>query len=71
MIRKYIVKGICGAWSGLGFYRGYQSYYDDEINKSPSPIKAIGYGFCGLFVYINPFSLPLIINAEYKRFKTS
>jgi len=65
MIGKYLIKGIGCTWSALGFYRGFQSYCDDHAN--PIWFKAIGYGICGLFIYINPVSLPLIVQAEYKR----
>jgi hypothetical protein len=56
-------------WCGIGFYRGYKSYDHDEKIKNKNILKSIGYGFCGLFIYINPFSLPLIINVEYKKCK--
>ena len=51
-------------WCGLGFYRGYQSC-ENKDNK----LKAIKYGFCGLFIYMNPLTLPLIIESEYKKIK--
>lgn len=53
-------------WSGLGFYRGYESYEHNKTNK----LKAIGYGFCGMFIYLNPIAIPLILEAEYKNSKT-
>lgn len=64
------LKNICistaiSLWSGLGFYRGYESYENNKTNK----LKAIGYGICAIFIYINPLALPLILEAEYKKNK--
>ncbi len=65
-MKGVITKTLLGLWSGLGFYRGYESY-ENKSNKNK--IKAIGYGFCGLFIYINPIAIPLIINSEYKKWR--
>ncbi len=67
MISKLKI-AIPSLWCGTGFYRGYKSYDDDEKIKNKNILKSIGYGLCGLFIYINPFSMPLIINVEYKNF---
>lgn len=61
-LKKIGLTTTLSLWSGLGFYRGYQSYENKDTNQ----LKAIGYGFCGLFIYMNPLALPLIIEAEYK-----
>ena len=67
-MKSYLPKIILGLWSGLGFYRGYESYEDKHIREK-SIIKSIGYGFCGLFIYMNPVALPLTIESEYRRLK--
>jgi len=60
---KFIIRGFGGMWVGLGFYRGYENS-DDK-----SKLKAIGYGFCGMIIYLNPLAVPLILEAEYKNIK--
>lgn len=65
IIKNIMPKIAIGLWSSLGFYRGYESYE----NKSDK-LKAIGYGICAIFIYINPISLPLILEFEYKKFNT-
>lgn len=77
---KYSVslpKTFLGLWSILGFYRGYQSYETTnhtiqplnkpKINTTNTIMKSIGYGFCGMFIYLNPIAFPIIIESEYKR----
>jgi hypothetical protein len=56
-------------WCGIGFYRGYKSYEDNYLIKTKTISKAVGYGFCGLITYINPLTLPIFINIEYKHLK--
>ena len=58
------------SWSCLGFYRGCQIYTRDEnpdINSFKYAFNKIGSGVLGYFIYMNPISLPLSINIEYKR----
>jgi hypothetical protein len=65
-----IVKfGLPAIWCGTGFYRGCKSYEDDYKIKTKTISKAFGYGFCGLVAYINPLTLPIFINIEYKHLK--
>ena len=68
-MNKIIRYSIPSLWCGLGFYRGFKSYDKEASKCSKDFLKSICYGFCGLFIYINPFSLPLIINNEYKMLK--
>jgi len=60
---NYKAKIIITLWCSLGFYRGYESCE----NKS-NTLKACGYGLCGMFIYLNPITVPLILEAEYKNF---
>jgi|LauGreDrversion4_2_1035121.scaffolds.fasta_scaffold1340864_2 hypothetical protein len=64
--QKICLSTSISLWSGFGFYRGYQSYENNKVDK----LKAIGYGICAIFIYINPLALPLILEAEYKNLRS-
>lgn len=68
-MNKIIKYSIPSLWCGVGFYRGFKSYDNGDEKVEKNILKSIGYGFCGLFIYIHPVSLPLILNTEYKRIK--
>ena len=60
--QKICLSTTISLWSRLGFYRGYQSYENNKVDK----LKAIGYGFCGLCIYLNPIAVPIMLEFEYK-----
>lgn len=64
-VQKICLSTTISLWSGLGFYRGYESC-ENKINK----FKTIGYGFCGMFIYLNPIALPIMLEAEYKNLRS-
>lgn len=58
-------------WCGLGFYRGI-NYYKYNHNKYETKenflySSSIVYGFYGLFIYANPFLLPILSYKEIYR----
>ena len=67
-MNRHVAVLVAGSWCGLGFYRGYCSYETKDIAYT-NKLRAIGYGVCGVFVYINPLALPLILESEYKRLR--
>jgi hypothetical protein len=73
MSKKDILVLVTGTgWSVLGFKRGLQSYDYQVIRKEPYLYLHKGqYGFAGLFLYMNPFLLPLTLYKEMYRLEVN
>jgi hypothetical protein len=67
------------SWGVLGFSRGLNLYdyrykkYDIDYDKKTNYFYTtkITYGFLGLFLYINPFCIPIIVIKEIYRFEVN
>ena len=76
MSKKDLLVFVTGTgWSVLGFNRGLQSYeytYHKSMHKEPYLYIHKGqHGFMGLFLYINPFLLPLTLYKEMYRLEVN
>lgn len=61
---QILVKTMLGMWCSLGFIRGYESC---EYNRNI--FKQVLYGIFGLTIYINPLTIPVMIESEHRNFK--
>jgi hypothetical protein len=76
--RRIILSSTSITWGILGFSRGLQCYdyrYKKDIDYNKLYYKKtnyfyttkIGFGFYGLFMYLNPLFIPFIITKEIYR----
>jgi hypothetical protein len=69
-IQKSLLIITLTTWSGLGFFRGINSYkynHNKYEKKEFLYSTSISYGFCGVLIYLNPIFFPIISYKEMYR----